>query len=192
MRRVVVHEHPNVSSAAVTRLATVTPEWTQNLVLVLGSAGAGRTWYRVRLPILPSNSTGWVPRDALGNVYTVRTHLYVDRASFTALLKRDGRTVFRTRVGVGRPSTPTPAGHFYIRDAVDGFHDPFYGPIAFGTSARAARQTDWPGGLFVGVHGTNRPDLLPGAVSHGCIRMTNRAIRKLAKLMSVGTPLTIT
>jgi lipoprotein-anchoring transpeptidase ErfK/SrfK len=147
---------------------------------------------RVRLPILPSNSTGWVPRDALGNLYTVRTHLYVHRASFTATLKRDGRTIFRTRVGVGRPQTPTPAGEFYIRDAVDGFHDPFYGPIAFGTSARAALQTDWPGGRFVGVHGTNRPELLPGAVSHGCIRMTNRAIRKLAKLMPVGTPLTIT
>jgi lipoprotein-anchoring transpeptidase ErfK/SrfK len=42
------------------------------------------------------------------------------------------------------------------------------------------------------VHGTNHPELLPGAVSHGCIRMTNRAIRKLAKLMPVGTPLTIT
>jgi len=192
VRRVVVREQPNASAPAVARLATVTPEWTQNLVLVLGKVGGGRTWYRVRLPILPSDSTGWVPRDALGNLYTVRTHLYVDRSSFTATLERDGRTIFRTRVGVGRPSTPTPAGEFYIRDAVDGFHDPFYGPIAFGTSARAALQTDWPGGRFIGVHGTNRPELLPGAVSHGCIRMTNRAIRKLAKLMPVGTPLTIT
>jgi len=126
-----VREQPNALAPAVARLATVTPEWTQNLVLVLGKAGAGRTWYRVRLPILPSDSTGWVPRDALGNLYTVRTHLYVDRSSFTATLKRDGRTIFRTRVGVGRPQTPTPAGEFYIRDAVDGFHDPFYGPIAY-------------------------------------------------------------
>jgi hypothetical protein len=192
VRSVVAREQPYASAPAVATLATVTPEWTQNLVLVLGAAGADRTWYRVRLPILPSNSTGWVPRAALGNLYSVRTHLYVDRARFTATLKRDGRTIFRTRVGVGRPATPTPAGQFYIRDAVDGFHDPFYGPIAFGTSARAAVQTDWPGGHFVGVHGTNRPELLPGAVSHGCIRMTNRAIRKLAKLMPVGTPLTIT
>jgi lipoprotein-anchoring transpeptidase ErfK/SrfK len=42
------------------------------------------------------------------------------------------------------------------------------------------------------VHGTNRPELLPGAVSHGCIRMTKRAILKVAKLMPVDTPLTIT
>ncbi len=51
--------------------------------------------------------------------------------------------------------------------------------------------TDWPGGGFVGVHGTNEPHILPGAVSHGCIRMPNESILKLARLMHVGTPLTI-
>ena len=172
----------------------MTGEWTQNVVLVLGGVDLDRagTWYRVRLAILPNNSTGWVPRDALGNLYRVRTHLYVDRATFRATLKRDGRTVFATRVGVGRPSSPTPAGRFYVRSVVTGYDDPFYGPIAFGTSARSAVRTDWPGAGVVGIHGTDRPELIPGAVSHGCIRMVNAAIRRLAELMDVGTPLTIT
>ena len=39
---------------------------------------------------------------------------------------------------------------------------------------------------------THRPDLVPGRVSHGCIRMRNADILKLAQLMPVGTPLTIT
>ena len=177
----------------VGHLTAVTPEWTQNVALILRSVQrAGRAWYEVRLPVLPNNSTGWVPRNALGNVYAVHTHLFVDRASYTATLKRDGRTIFRTRVGVGRRATPTPAGEFYIRDTVDGFDQPFYGPVAFGTNARSAVLTDWPGGGFVGVHGTNRPRILPGAVSHGCIRMVNRDIVRLSKLMPVGTPLTIT
>ena len=63
--------------------------------------------------------------------------------------------------------------------------------MAFLTSARSPVLTDWPGGGFVGVHGTNQPGILPGRVSHGCIRMRNDAILQLARLMKVGTPLTI-
>ena len=194
VRSVAAHRRPAASSPTVARLAAVTSDWTQNVVLVIRGIDVepGETWYEVRLPILPNNSTGWVPRNALGNLYTVHTHLYVDRATFTATLERDGRTIFTTRVGVGRPSSPTPAGQFYIRDELTGFDKPFYGPIAFGTSARSAVLTDWPGGGFIGVHGTSRPGILPGAVSHGCIRMTNDAIIRLARLMQVGTPLTIT
>jgi lipoprotein-anchoring transpeptidase ErfK/SrfK len=191
---VAAHREPNGSSPVVTKLSVVTSDGTQNLVLILAGqdVDAKRTWYKVRLPILPNNSTGWVPRSALGNLYTVHTHLYVDRKTFTATLKRSGRTIFKTRIGVGRTYWPTPAGQFYIRDKLSGFDNPIYGPVAFGTSARSAVLTDWPGGGFVGVHGTNEPHILPGAVSHGCIRMLNESIVKLAKLMQVGTPLTVT
>jgi lipoprotein-anchoring transpeptidase ErfK/SrfK len=194
LRNVTARREPTASSAAVARIAAVTRDWTQNLVLVIGGIDLSprETWYRVRLPILPNNTTGWVPRNALGNLYTVRTRLYVNRATFTATLKRDGRTIFTTRVGVGRPKWPTPAGQFYVRSKLTDFDDPFYGPIAFGTSARSAVLTDWPGGGFIGIHGTTAPEILPGAVSHGCIRMRNEAIRRLAQLMQVGTPLTIT
>ena len=71
------------------------------------------------------------------------------------------------------------------------YRSPFYGPLAFGTSARSAVLTDWPGGGFVGIHGTNRPELIPGRVSHGCIRMRNRDIERLGRLMPVGTPIII-
>jgi lipoprotein-anchoring transpeptidase ErfK/SrfK len=98
---------------------------------------------------------------------------------------------FRAPVGVGLPQCPTPRGEFFIRNQLYGFGNPVYGPIAFGTSARSAVLTDWPGGGFIGLHGTNQPYLLPGRVSHGCIRMKNHQILRLARLMPVGTPLTI-
>jgi lipoprotein-anchoring transpeptidase ErfK/SrfK len=63
--------------------------------------------------------------------------------------------------------------------------------VAFGTSARSSVLTDWPAGGYVGIHGTDEPDLLPGRVSHGCIRMRNADIVRLARLMPMGTPLTI-
>lgn len=49
--------------------------------------------------------------------------------------------------------------------------------------------------LFLGegiaVHGTNKPELLGQAVSHGCIRMTNEAARRLYHEVEVGTPVII-
>ena len=78
-----------------------------------------------------------------------------------------------------------------IRNELTRYASPFYGPIAFGTTARSAVLTDWPGGGFVGIHGTNEPQLIPGRVSHGCIRLRNADMLRLAVLMPVGTPLTI-
>ena len=193
LRRGVVRTQPRASARAVTTLDTWTTDDTQNIVLVLAAVdvNAKQTWYRVRLPILPNNSTGWVLKSYLGDLYTVHTHLYVDRSRMTATLERDGVPVFKSIVGVGKSMWPTPSGEFYIRDKMTNFASPVYGPIAFGTSARSPVLTDWPGGGFVGVHGTNEPGILPGHVSHGCIRMPNASILKLARLMPVGTPLTV-
>lgn len=193
LKHAVARTEPSASGKPITTLDTMTVDGTQNIVLVLQAVNLNSrvTWYRVRLPILPNNSTGWVQRSSLSQLYAVHTHLYVDRATETATLKRNGVTIFKTRVGVGRPYWPTPPGQFYIRDKLTDFNDPFYGPVAFGTSARSAVLTDWPGGGFVGVHGTNEPGILPGHVSHGCVRMQDAAILKLSKLMPVGTPLTI-
>ena len=99
--------------------------------------------------------------------------------------------MFRARIGIGARRTPTPAGEFIVRNRLTGFGDPVYGALAFGTTARSATLTDWPGGGFIGIHGTNQPELLPGRVSHGCIRLRDRDIRRLDRRMPVGTPVTI-
>jgi L,D-transpeptidase catalytic domain len=192
-RKTVVRAQPKQSSRAVTTLSTRTGEGTQNLVLALEGldVSSKETWYRVRLAILPNNSTGWVRSTALGELNLITTHLYIDRGRKKAILKRGGRTVFETPIGIGLPYWPTPRGEYYIRNKFRGFGDPFYGPVAFGTSARSAVLTDWPGGGYVGVHGTSLPQLIPGAISHGCIRMVNSSILKLERLMPVGTPMTV-
>ncbi len=193
LRATVAHAEPSADAPIVAPVDASTPEGTDNSVLVLETAErrAGSVWVRVRLPILPNNRTGWVPRGALGGYKFTSAHLVVDLGRFRATLYRNGRRVFAAPVGVGKPESPTPRGEFYIRDRVSGFGDPFYGPVAFGTSARSAVLTDWPGGGFVGIHGTNEPQILPGAVSHGCIRLRNQDILRLARLMPIGTPVTI-
>ena len=41
------------------------------------------------------------------------------------------------------------------------------------------------------IHGTNNPGSIGGFVSHGCIRMYNRDIQELYRLVSVGTPVIV-
>jgi hypothetical protein len=192
-RAVVARAAPRASAPAVARLDRTTPEETENLVLVEGRErdADGGLWVRARLPVLPNGTTGWVPRAALGGLQTVRTRLVVDLSDLRATLLRDGRPVLRAPVGVGTPDAPTPTGRFYVRNRLTRFASPAYGPVAFGTSARSATLTDWPAGGYVGIHGTDRPDLLPGRVSHGCIRMRNADVLRLERLMPVGTPLTV-
>jgi hypothetical protein len=193
LRPVTAREAPRVTASPVTVLRSATPERESNLVLVLDTTTDAwhRGWVRVRLAILPNSATGWVPQDALGALHAVRTRLVVDRDRLRAVLRRGGRVVFRAPVGIGKSRWPTPRGEFYVREKLAGFGDPFYGPVAFGTSARSPVLTDWPGGGFVGIHGTDRPELIPGRISHGCIRMRNADILRLARLMPLGTPLTI-
>jgi lipoprotein-anchoring transpeptidase ErfK/SrfK len=119
------------------------------------------------------------------------THLVVDRVRFRATLFRGGVAVFSAPVGLGQAQWPTPTGQFYIRDVLTRYRSSIYGPIAFGTSARSPVATDWPAGGYIGIHGTDQPRLIPGAISHGCIRMRNADILRLAAVMPVGTPVTV-
>jgi lipoprotein-anchoring transpeptidase ErfK/SrfK len=142
-------------------------------------------------PGAPQRPHRLVPRDALGPLHTVTTALRIERRRSRATLLRDGRVVWRSAIGHGAPGMATPSGHFYIRERLDKRGgDPVYGPWAFGTSAYSA-LSDWPGGGVIGIHGTNQPWLIPGRPSHGCIRVPNPAIRRLAPLMPVGTPVRI-
>ncbi len=192
LRQGVVRSAPRKTAGVVARLGRWTPEGTTNLVLTIDGRRTKRgVWIRVRLPILPNGRTGWVPRKMLSDWKEVRTRLVVDRRTLSATLYRRGKVIFRAPVGIGVSRYPTPRGEFFVRNQLYGFGNPVYGPIAFGTSARSAVLTDWPGGGFIGLHGTNQPGILPGRVSHGCIRFKNGHILRLARLMPVGTPLTV-
>ena len=187
-----IHSGPSRGSSVVGRVGLWTPENYPNLVsLIEHRIQKNGTWVRVHFPKLPNNTTGWVSRDALGSYRALQTHLVVDRASTRLTLYKAGKVIFQTRVGVGQNRWPTPAGEFYVTEKITGFHNAAYGPIAFGTSARSAVLTDWPGGGFIGIHGTDAPGLIPGHISHGCVRLRNAAILRLARLLPVGTPLTV-
>jgi hypothetical protein len=184
---------PQTSSRMITRLRFFTEDQLPEVYPVLGARmdSDGRRWVHIRIPKRPNGKTGWVLDEMVGQFYIVRTLLVVDRGKLRATLYKNGKSIWSARVGIGKSGTPTPRGEFWIRERLKGIGgSSVYGPWAFGTSAYS-NLSDWPGGGVVGIHGTNEPGLIPGRPSHGCIRVRNDKIRQLAKLMPIGTPVSI-
>jgi L,D-transpeptidase catalytic domain len=188
-----VFSRPSGSARRVGRLRLFTEDRFAEVYLVLSkwTNPAGNTWLKIRVPRRPNGVTGWVRASALGELHTVHTLLRVNRHTLRVTLYDNGRKRFSARIGVGKASTPTPAGHFWIREKFRVGGHTLYGPRAIGTSAYAPYLTDWPGGGVVGMHGTDQPNLIPGRPSHGCIRLRNADILRLYKLAPKGTPIDI-
>jgi hypothetical protein len=189
-----IRSRPTLGSKAVAKLHWNTEDGVPEVYVVLRSAldRKQRAWLQIRIPGRPNGRKGWVREEKLSNLKTIQTQLTIDRKRLRATLRKAGKRIWSSPVGVGKAGTPTPRGHFWIRERLSNLGgSPIYGPWAFGTSAYSNTLTDWPGGGVVGIHGTNEPELIPGRPSHGCVRVPNWKISKLAKLMPVGTPVRI-
>ena len=149
------------------------------------------TDYKVQLPVRPNGSTGWV-RAADVRLVAVRTRILVDLSQKRITLFRDGRAVLVAAAAIGAPSTPTPTGRFYVNQRLLS-NNPIgdFGPGAIGISAFSPVLLHWPQGGPIAIHGTNAPDMIGFAVSHGCLRVRNADIRKLLREAGEGTPVEI-
>jgi hypothetical protein len=188
----VVRQDPSGNARAVARLKFLTSDSQAEIYLALRSETVGTvTWIQISVPGRPNGITGWVPAAALSELHISRENLRINRETLRAALYRDGRVIWGAPVGVGRPSLPTPAGHFYVTEKLTIAEEPFYGPYAIGTSAYAPTLNDWPGGGVVGIHGTDEPQLVPGRPSHGCVRLRNSDVARLWRLIEIGAPIEI-
>ncbi len=189
---VAVRAAPRGSARIVRVLGRFRPDAQFQVVLAVGArrGNDGSWWYRISLPGRPNGARGWVPADA-ADVRHVQNRVVVRLAARTLEVRRlrDEKLLLRTTAAVGAAGSPTPLGRdFYVQSAFVPT-DPFYGAFALETTAYA-RVTDWPTNV-VGIHGTNRPELLGRAVSHGCVRVSNDVARRLARLAPLGTPIDI-
>lgn len=189
-----IYQRPTAASPIVARLHWYTEDgFSENYLLLRAHRNAqGQEWVLVRIPKRPNGTVGWVRRESVGAFHLTHEQLVVDRSRLRIRLYRDGRLLWSAPVAVGKPSTPTPAGHFWIRERFT-IKDPRsgYWPYAFGTSDYST-LTDWPGGGVVGIHGPYyQPWAIPGRVSHGCIRLRAADDAWLAHHISLGTPLRV-
>lgn len=191
----VVRAQPNALSRRVETVAARRPLTRVRTVLpVLGVASSSgkSSWVRVRLPGRPTSHKGWISTRRTKRTST-EWHLSVDLSTRRVTVYRDGRAKRRFRAVVGAPSTPTPRGQFFIEEALALSTGDAGGPFALATSARSHVLREFEGGPGqIALHGTdNLSGALGTAVSHGCVRLSTRAISWLARRIGSGVPLTI-
>jgi hypothetical protein len=188
VRRIAVYRSPRARHALL-MLGRSDENGTQRTFLVRATKG---DWVRVFLPSRPNGSQGWVRRRAL-RMYTNGYRLVIRLASHQLRLWRGERMLAKYPVAVGTRSTPTPRGLYYIVELLrPSSPNGTYGPFSFGLSAHSNVLKRFAGGDGrVGLHGTNQPGLVGTNVSHGCIRLRNPAVRRLAKILPLGTPVYI-
>ncbi len=151
----------------------------------------GLRWYRVRYAAWPNGASAWVRGSDLVTT-RLRSRIVVDISRRRLFLYRRGSVVFSTPAAVGKGSTPTPLGTFFITQkfVVDPPTGP-YGPRAIGISAFSNTLRSWRDGGPIGIHGTNERFSIGKPVSHGCVRLPNPAILKLFSVTPLGTPVVI-
>lgn len=188
-----VWTRPSGAAHLAGRFPKVDPNGFPTVFGVVGSRsrGCGPAWFHVRVPSRPNGAAGWV-RASDVDVYPVSTRVVVDLSTRRVSLYRWGSLVFSAPVAIGAAGTPTPVGSFYVdeRFLLANADGPF-GVAALGISAHSDVLQHWVQGGPIALHGTNEPTAIGGAVSHGCVRLTNAAMMRIFKLAPAGTPVLI-
>jgi lipoprotein-anchoring transpeptidase ErfK/SrfK len=94
---------------------------------------------------------------------------------------------------VGKPSTPTPTGQFFVEETLQMPASEAGGPYALALSARSNVLQEFEGGPGqIAIHGReNLGGMLGTAASHGCVRLATASIDWLSARIVPGTPVTI-
>lgn len=195
LRPHVVRTLPSVTGRRVKTVAARRPLTGVRTVLpVLGEArdAAGRGWLHVRLPGRPNEHSGWIPSKHTRR-QTTGWRLTVDLSARRVTATFAGRVERRFKAIVGAAATPTPRGSFFVEEPVALSSADSGAPFALATSARSQVYQEFDGGPGqIALHGTgNLAGTLGTAASHGCVRLSPRAITWLVRRVGRGVPVTI-
>ena len=162
-------------------------------LLVLGWRSRGRGWLRVRLPTRPNAAAAWLPADRV-RLRSTPWRVRISTGRRTVSVFRAGRRVRRFGAIVGAPGTPTPHGLFAVSERIRQ-RGGVLGPWALHLTAHSNVLFHFGGGAGrVAIHGRSGSllgDPLRTALSHGCVRLDNAAIRWLAGRAREGTPVRV-
>jgi hypothetical protein len=186
-----VHNWPSATSGSQPLISVERPLTGVNTVLPV--LARTKSWLKVRLPGRPNSHTGWIRRKAIKFSWTP-WHLVVSTGQRRVFAYQKGRLVKSFPAVVGKPSTPTPTGEFFVEEAIRLTPGGPGSPYAMALSARSNVYQEFEGGPGqIALHGITGIGGVPGtAVSHGCIRLDSYAITWLISHFGAGTPVTIT
>jgi L,D-transpeptidase catalytic domain len=169
---------------------TAKTEWGSPRVLGVVEQRGG--WLGVQAAELRNGEIAWVRRkDA--RVDCVNWSLHADLSKRMLVVRRDGRTVRKMRVAIGRRENPTPKGRFTVTDKLR-VTDPNspYGCCVLALSGHQTNLPDyWPGGDRLAVHATTDESTIGDPVSLGCLRTVSTRARWLIEKVPLGSPMFI-
>ena len=169
---------------------TAKTEWGSPRVLGVVEQRGG--WLGVQAAELRNGEIAWVRRRE-ARVDCVNWSLHADLSKRVLFVRRDGRTVRKMRVAIGRRSNPTPKGRFTVTDKLR-VTDPD-SPYGCCVLALSGHQTDlpdyWPGGDRLAVHATSEESTIGDPVSLGCLRTVSTRARWLIETVPLGAPMFI-
>jgi lipoprotein-anchoring transpeptidase ErfK/SrfK len=173
----------------VRTLSNPLPSGAPRVLLVTADHG---DWLEVLLPVRPNGSTGWV-RNADVKLVKHQFRIVVELGAHRVTVLKGNGVLLQTAAGIGTIDTPTPPGLYYTVELLKQ-PDPngAYGPYAYGLSGYSNVLTTFAGGDGeLGLHGTNDPGSLGHDISHGCIRIDNTDINRLALTLPLGVPVRV-
>lgn len=153
----------------------------------------GEAWLEVRLPSRPNDASAWIPES---NVILHRNPMRIEISLHRHLLRvfRLGHVVLSVGVALGAPATPTPLGHFAVYQKIREVWWSPLGPWAIHLTAHSNVLFEFAGGPGrVAIHGARGVLWAQAGTnpSHGCIRVPDPGIRRVAPLVTAGTPVDI-
>jgi L,D-transpeptidase-like protein len=189
------YRSPSASSPVLGVLPARTPITGEptTLPVLRRAVGVGsRHWLKVRLPGRPNGATGWIARGGTTE-FDTGWHLMISLGRRRIWVYLHGRLLRTFAAVVGKPSTPTPSGNFFVEETIAMPPTAAGGPFALALSARSDALRTFEGGPGqIAIHGRN---LLGGTLgqpeSHGCVRLDTASIDWLAVRIGPGVPVTI-
>jgi hypothetical protein len=166
-----------------------TTEWGSPTV-VWAPQRRGR-WLGVMSAAVGNNRIAWVDvRRDHPRMWRSQLTLHANLSARTLELRRGARVLHKMSIGIGSPTTPTPTGRFSVTDKLVPARDlAFYGCCLLALSGRQPHlRPGWAGGDRIAIHGGS----VGGAASNGCIHASDADLRRLMKVVPVGTPVYIT
>jgi hypothetical protein len=147
-------------------------------------------WVSVQAPELGNDEIAWLPAHR-ARLDCVRWSMHVDLSRRRLVVQRDGVSVRRFDIAVGRKGNPTPRGRFSVTDKlrVSDPGSPYGCCVLALTGHQTQLPAEWPGGDRLAVHATTELSSLGEAASLGCMRVTSTQARWLIKTIPLGAPL---
>lgn len=148
-------------------------------------------WLGVIATALHNNQVGWLDvRHDRPRMWRSQLSLHASLSARTLELRRGARVLQHMSIGIGSPDTPTPVGRFSVTDKlIPGRELSFYGCCLLALSGHQSHlRPGWAGGDRIAIHGGS----VGGAASAGCLHASDADLKRLMKVVPVGTPVYIT